>query len=235
MLNFPFFKNKPYTVLSLNYYLPKYFEKIWNNANLRVAADGGANRVHNFFLNKGNKNYKVPSIIAGDFDSIKNDVKTHLLRNGSQFIKTIDQDYSDVQKTLKVISKINKNQPICIVGGYGGRFDQTIGVINAALWFTDIPVYLFDDHNIMTWFRPENKGIFFSDNWINSNCSILPFGYSIKNIITKGLKYNLSNSLELGSKISISNQILDKNIIINTTDPFLWINNIPTNFNFNFI
>ena len=132
MLRFPLTPKSNYTALSLNYKLPKFFDALWEWANLRVAADGGANRIHkNFIQNK--LNYKVPDLVAGDFDSLKPEVRQYMESRGTKFVTTYNQDYCDVQKTINVILEHHHFDPVLVMGGYGGRFDHTIGVINAAL------------------------------------------------------------------------------------------------------
>jgi len=229
MLKIPFHVKTPYVALALNYHLPKYFANVWNNASVRAAADGGANRIHSFF-NKGN--YKVPDYVSGDFDSIKKDVKVFLEKNGTKLIQTPNQDYSDVQKALNLINQKFNKMPVVVLGGYGGRFDQTIGVLNAALWCEKLDVFLMDQTNIMTWIRPKHSGVQLPEKWVPVKCGLLPMATPVSQLRTKGLKYEINDSLELGNHISIRNTAQTPNVSIITSHPVLWTNEIPKDENF---
>ena len=224
MLRFPLSPKQNYTALCLNYKLPKFFDSLWNAASLRVAADGGSNRIHKNFHEK---NYKVPHLVAGDFDSLKENVRKYMEENGTKFIKIYNQDLCDVKKAMLVIKEHNHYDPILIMGGYGGRFDHTIAAISAALWMDKIPIWMLDNNNLMTWIRPRDKGVIIPKAWTTRKCSLTSLSRAIKHIKTKGLKFDLDGPLELGKAISISNTMLRDDIKVKTTDPVLFITEIP--------
>lgn len=227
MLRYPFTPNKPYTALALNFTFPRFFDKMWDQAKTRVAADGGVNRIHKYFLEKNINNYKVPDFVGGDFDSVKPDIRKIMESRGSKFIHTENQDYCDVQKTINLIIERKILDPIIVMGGYGGRFDHTAGVLNAALWAEKAPIFLLDNTNIMTWIKPGMKGIEIPPTWTTGKCSLLPLVNPVRNIRTSGLKINLNGPLELGKHISVSNKMTGNSVLIETTDPILFTCQIP--------
>ena len=227
MLQFPLSPKKPYTALALNYKLPPFFDALWKCAALRVSADGGANRVHKNFIEKKQNNYIVPDIVAGDFDSLKKDVRQYMESRGTKFIMTYNQDFNDVQKTINVIMKFSPKDPILVMGGYGGRFDHTVGVLNAGLWDNKVPVFLLDKTNMMIWVHPKDKGVKIPKTWTTGKCSLLPLSKPVRNIQTKGLKFNLNGQLKLGKHISLSNTMLSEDVLIKTSDPVLFTCQVP--------
>jgi thiamine pyrophosphokinase len=54
-------------------------------------------------------------------------------------------------------------------------------------------------------------------------CGLIPLGGPVVKISTKGLRWNLNEArLEFGRLISTSNCLEAKEIIIDSSDPFLW-------------
>lgn len=80
-----------------------------------------------------------------------------------------------------------------------------------------------DNHNIMKWINPTIECISIPKTWTTGKCSLTSFSKPIKHISTKGLKYDLDCSLELGKNISLSNTMMTQEIRIKTSDPVLFI------------
>jgi len=59
-------------VIIVNSELPRHFEQFWNSASFRICADGGANRLFDFWQgsSKSSRDRYIPHIIKGDLDSI---------------------------------------------------------------------------------------------------------------------------------------------------------------------
>ena len=227
MLKFPLFPHTDYTLLSLNYKLPQFFDDLWANAKFRIAADGGANRIHARYMEQGKSDYITPHIVAGDFDSLKKETREFMEKRGTKFVTTEDQDYTDVQKNTLVALQHNSKDPFLVVGGYGGRFDHTIGVIHASLWCTQTPLWLLDDKNLMIWLRPELNCLSIPREWTTGKCSLIPLSEPIEHIKTEGLEYELDGPLELGIQASFSNRLLGTELHFKTTGPVLFTTEIP--------
>ena len=227
MLKFPLCPKTDYTALSLNYKLPKFFDAIWASAKLRIAADGGANRIHRRYIEQGNPNYIIPHIVAGDFDSLKPETREFMEKRGTKFVTTENQDYTDVQKNTLVALEHNSKDPFLVMGGYGGRFDHTIGVIHASLWCTKTPLWLLDDNNLMVWLRPNLQHLSIPREWTTGKCSLIPLSEPVDHIETKGLQYDLNGPLELGKSVSLSNRLIGTELEFKTTGPVLFSTQIP--------
>ena len=225
MLQHPLEAGQPYTALALNYYLPKFFQYVWNNAKTRVCADGGANRV--FLLQKEkNIDLKPPDLVVGDLDSLRQNTREYYEKSGTEFQKIVDQDFNDIEKSLTAIIHRGSRDPVLIFGAWGGRFDHTIGSLHAALAFKDARTYFLDDNNFATWIFPEDKGIICKQRWTTKRCGLLPIMKPVEHIKTAGLKWNCDFGLQMGQFISSSNEIEEgcETIEIQTSDPILWQN-----------
>lgn len=229
MLRFPFSPDKPYTAVALNYTFPHFFGSVWYMAKTRIAADGGVNRIHKYFRELNIKDYKAPDFVAGDFDSVKPEVRKLMEARGSEFVHIYNQDYCDVQKAIDLVIEKGHHEPIICMGGYGGRFDHTAGVLNAALWAKGAPIFLLDNVNIMVWIKPENEGVEIPFSWTTGKCSIQPLCNPVKRIKTIGLKENLDGPLELGSNICMNLHMVQSKILIETTAPVLFICEVHEN------
>lgn len=223
MIAHPIESGKPFTALALNYWLPQFFSELWGKAKTRVCADGGANRVAKYFEGK---EFKKPHFVVGDFDSLKSDVRTMFVKSGTEFLKAYDQDFNDLQKTLKQIIKLGITDPVVIFGAFGGRMDHTIASLHAALECPELRIHFLDDNNFATWIRPEDKGIICKQKWTTKMCGLIPVGHPVRNIKTQGLKWDCDFGLEMGKMISSSNEIREgcDKVMIETTDPILWTN-----------
>ncbi|KAH3688337.1 hypothetical protein WICPIJ_000675 [Wickerhamomyces pijperi] len=138
------------------------FSKLWSRYDLKVCADGGANRLYDY----SKSNRYIPDFIIGDLDSLRDEVKSYYASQGVTIIKQSTQYDSDLGKCLKFIEcyyhnleqqtsisygKINDydgisilygqlqqvkcttQTQVLIIGGINGRFDHTIQSINTMI------------------------------------------------------------------------------------------------------
>lgn len=130
--------------------------QLWERSHLHVCADGGANRLYDYFDDDERRLY-VPDYIVGDLDSLRPEVRRYyaqletrvlvqLSQYSSDFMKAVKIaviHHSDVRDQLKlpmddcdglsdVLSLVSRMVPstIYIAGGMDGRFDQTFQLIN---------------------------------------------------------------------------------------------------------
>ena len=82
------------------------FLAIWSSFELIICADGGANRLYDWFGSScdsdgyGRSDY-IPSKIIGDLDSIREDVRDYYSTNGCEIIQDRNQDNNDLgMKTM---------------------------------------------------------------------------------------------------------------------------------------
>lgn len=132
---------------------------LWKNSVVRVCADGGANRLHDYFQTDEERAQYLPDYITGDCDSLRKDVCDYYSAKGTVVIKQLCQYSTDFMKSIKVallhcnggdgrdalngpIDDVNglsgimlHVQPstkisVFVAGGIGGRFDQLFHSIN---------------------------------------------------------------------------------------------------------
>lgn len=94
--------------IAINSTLPSNFSRIWNQSNLRICADGGANKVYDrYTLNFRDNTLKTPDYLVGDFDSVRNDVLEYYQKRGSKIVKIDDQDTTDLEKSYYLLSNFS--------------------------------------------------------------------------------------------------------------------------------
>lgn len=120
-----------YASIVLNMPFKEIFaNNILNNSDLLICADGAANRIYDY-----NQSI-IPGIIAGDFDSIRSDVKEYYTKKDVNMILRKDTRTSDFEKCLyilleKVSDLIDKSEEsdlclnIIVFGASGGKIDHT--------------------------------------------------------------------------------------------------------------
>lgn len=92
-------------ILNQEINITQIFLKLWNNYDLRVCADGGANRLYNFFKDNDSERAKyLPDYIVGDFDSLKVETEEYYKNAGVVIIKQETQNSTDFTKSLNLIS-----------------------------------------------------------------------------------------------------------------------------------
>lgn len=87
------------------------FPKLWRLYKLRVCADGGANRLYEFFNDNVSARARyLPDYIIGDFDSLKPEVEQYYRNAGVTLIEQRSQFSTDFTKALHLIS-VHFNNP----------------------------------------------------------------------------------------------------------------------------
>ena len=224
------------------------FWKLWDMAEYRVCADGGANRLYDatIAIGIGTRDGRsiVPNVIRGDLDSIRDDVKDHYASKGSTIEPDPCQDTNDLDKSLAVVLKdwVKPSEPhrVCIYGAFGGRFDQQMGCIQALYKWGDVflnRLFLFDDHTFAILLPPmvrnEIRIPFYGDNPANEQdktlvgegptCGLIPIGSRCEVVKTTGLKWNLDgSSLEFGGTVSTSNRAMEDVVVVQSSQSIVF-------------
>lgn len=215
----------PYAAIALNYTLPKYFESVWKNANVRICVDGGSNKVHDYFWTKGIKDYLPPDHIVGDLTSIRPDVQALFEKRGTKITKILNKRMTDSEKAILMLSQMKYKDSILILGAFGGRFDQTVNLIHSALSRPELKIFLADDSNFSNWIFPGKTKIKTPQKLTTHVCGLIPLVKPVSPI-TKGLRWDMDGTLELkmGEFISSSNEVGEgvKEILVEVKDPIFW-------------
>ncbi|KAK6457054.1 uncharacterized protein RJT20DRAFT_127186 [Scheffersomyces xylosifermentans] len=82
---------------------------LWKRTNIHICADGGANQLFDYFQDKTNESSTalreqyIPNYIVGDFDSLRDDVRSYYEIRGTRVIEQTSQYSTDFMKAMSTI------------------------------------------------------------------------------------------------------------------------------------
>lgn len=206
-----------------------------------ICADGGANLLYDLRHQKKtngetNSVNLAPTHIVGDLDSVRPEVLRHYESRGTLVVSDVSDASNDFHKALCVceahLEQLGSRGAlpplaIVVVGGHGGRFDQTLGNLNvlytaaqrgrAIFWLdvtTAILVLPTGSHRISV--QPTLEGPL---------CGLVPIGAPVDSVSTSGLRWNVCEqrlACGVGGLISTSNQVMGDSVVVHTSQPLLW-------------
>lgn len=194
-----------------------------------ICADGAANLLHHLELQK--QPTLVPTVIIGDLDSVQPDVLQFYQRKGTLVTKDVSENSDDFHKALSAIPEYRQSSsahlPTVVIGGYGGRFDQTSANINALYIEAQRrhSVYWIGNGNIILVLPQGENTISIDAAHEGPACGLIPIGGSVTNVTTEGLRWNLTDQkLSFGRNglISTSNHIVEPTVLIRNSQSLLW-------------
>lgn len=226
-----FVKSQPtYAVVALNFTLTQYFGNLWSHSALRIAADGGANRVFDEQHKHTDRPLAPPHYIKGDLDSIRDDVQEYYQSQQQITLrKDTDQNTTDLQKCLRLFEPDetcgNFDAPIIICGGLGGDLSHTMANIESVVQYSrkiDNPLYLLSDDNMACVLWEGSHTIRVAPNMY---CGFIPLVSSCQVTSSSNLKYTLDGlELQFGKLVSTSNQCLADEITVDVAQgPLLFL------------
>lgn len=230
---------------------PAQFKRLWNNCQIKICADGGANRLRDFViasfgnkeewgLENGNDTLDrfLPDIVIGDLDSLRPDVETYYTNKNVPIRKVHCQDTTDLEKSMAYFTETyrpTEQKPVLfILGALTGRFDQIMSTVNFVHKLPDQQVYLVSNDSIAFLCDPDHDHVILVNKRVEGpSCGLIPFGTTQAKCKTKGLKWNLDMEMEtgFGGLISTSNLIEETNesiengwarVEVVTKDPLVW-------------
>ncbi|NP_001152100.1 thiamin pyrophosphokinase 1 isoform X2 [Zea mays] len=232
--------NKPvknYALVVLNQHLPRFMPRLWDHANLRICADGGANHIFDEMYQitndedkKSTRNKYVPEIIEGDMDSIRPEVKLFYSSQGSKISdKSHNQETTDLHKCISRIHHCTPddekpNLCVLVTGALGGRFDHEAANINVLYLFSDMRIVLLSDDCLIRLLpRTHRHELYIESSVEGPHCGLFPVGAPSTSTTTTGLKWNLSESkMRFGSMISTSNIVQSEKVTVESDADLLW-------------
>ena len=156
--------------------------------------------------------------------------------------KWIETTTSSMKGTTKSVIKTK----VFIYGGFGGRFDQEMGCMNALhVWgqketfqHTSMAVYGEETCAFLLPATPtvnEIRILFPDGKYVDEtnghdlvgegpSCGLIPLGRRCDEVVTTGLKWNLHGDipLEFGGLVSSSNRIMDRVVTVQTSSPMIF-------------
>ncbi len=179
--------------------------KIWQRADLRIAADGGA-RSARLYLER------APHVIIGDMDSLDDETRAWLQAHSVEFIQHPSaKDETDLELALQLAQTRGADE-ISILGAHGGRADQFLA--NVFLLTQKQGMRLVDAASEM-WVSASSAEI---HGTRGDTVSLIPLDARVEGIRTQGLEYPLRDeTLERGSTRGISNVMLGERATVHCT------------------
>ncbi|KAI0191648.1 thiamine pyrophosphokinase [Astrocystis sublimbata] len=154
-----------FTLITLNVPIrdPALFEDLWNAAKSKIAADGGANRIHDLIKQQASRENKHTddsssesfedlSAIIGDLDSLTEAARDYFSPH-THIIYNPDQYSTDFAKAVHLVRATEKEEeekiqalpqyPRTIIchGGLGGRVDQGLSQLHHLYLFQQSASY----------------------------------------------------------------------------------------------
>ncbi|KAJ0054376.1 hypothetical protein Pint_00990 [Pistacia integerrima] len=226
-----------YALILLNQRLPRFAPLLWNHAQLRVCADGGANRVYDDFpqllphedASHVRNRYK-PDLIKGDMDSIRTEVLDFYASLGTKVIdESQDQDTTDLHKCVAYIRDFTPNlekSNLCILvaGALGGRFDHEAGNLNVLFQFSAMRIILLSDDCLIHLLpKTHRHEIYIQSSVEGPHCGLIPIGMPSGRTSTTGLQWDLDDAeMRFGGLVSSSNIAKGEKITVTSDSDLLW-------------
>ncbi|OCL03216.1 thiamin pyrophosphokinase-like protein 1 [Glonium stellatum] len=216
-------------LLILNQPIANYevFERLWRHTRFRICADGGANRLYDMFNvdRKHARSNFLPSIIHGDLDSLRDDVRQYYSSHGVEISQNPDQYSTDLGKAMRKImatESFSHRRDILILGTLSGRVDQGLGLLHEMVREEtenpNIRLWLFSETNVSFILREgcNNIQTALSAGYFTCNVGIIPI-YGPATITTSGLEWDVTSwPTRMGYQVSTSNHSVEEQVRVET-------------------
>jgi thiamine pyrophosphokinase len=167
--------------------------------DILIAADGGARHAIQLGL--------IPSVIIGDFDSLSpaeirvfGDMGIHMLRYPPA------KDETDLELALQHAIK-SAYSPILVLGAYGGRLDQALGILSLLSDADCIAANTRADDGMTEAFFISSQATLVGQ--AGDTVSLIPWGMTAEGVSTDGMVYPLHKETLLSYRTrGISNKML---------------------------
>ena len=210
------------------------FQRLWNEAAIRVAADGGANQLRTQSSCAG------PTVCAGDWASCTAAAPGSVPEHDVPIEHIASQCSTDLQKSIQAVEHLEpETLPLVIYGGIGSRLDHSMHTLHVlsqlALPTHDVyadaplrlrPQVLLGPGVGMPGLVTPGTHLLRHDRRIHGkSCGLLPLGVAAAHIHTEGLEWNLQGeACSLGGFLSTSNHLVhpDGDVHLTTDAPIYW-------------
>ncbi|KAF1361384.1 thiamine pyrophosphokinase [Lizonia empirigonia] len=209
------------------------FSRLWRHTDYRICADGGANRLHDMFKGdlKSQRDQYLPSIIHGDLDSLRDDVRAYYEARGVEVLRDGDQYSTDFGKTMSKISARDNaasQKDVLILGTLAGRVDQGLGLLHEMTReetkHPNLRLWLFSESSLSMILRSRRTLIrnLQSSGLFTENLGLVPV-YGPATISTAGLEWDVKDwYTQMGGQVSTSNHVKADEVRVETDQPILF-------------
>ncbi|KAK3688780.1 thiamine pyrophosphokinase [Podospora appendiculata] len=211
--------NQPLTHLGVT-------RRLWNNASLRIAADGGANCLYDAAAQHGHNWFDDLALIIGDLDSLRPSVRAYFETRSTRVVHDPDQYSTDFGKAVQHIRSGSSAGAVDIValGGLGGRVDQGLSQLHHLFLFqADAAyaagrMYLFSGESLTFLLKAGRHRIRVreegEEDVFGKYVGILPVREPSV-ITTRGLEWDVQDwETEFGGQVSTSNHVLPETRVV---------------------
>ncbi|KAF9367303.1 hypothetical protein CPB97_005965, partial [Podila verticillata] len=160
----------------------------------------------------------LPDAVRGDFDSLRDDVRDYYASKGVTVEKIGDQDSTDFTKCIELVRERDliqsstaaqgnqdtttstpsheqlqsQNLNVVVLGGLGGRFDQTMSSIHHLYILSrERLATLVSDESIVVVMGAGTYEITCNLEIEGPTCGIIPVGSSVAHLTTTGLRWDV--------------------------------------------
>ncbi|MDD2510993.1 MAG: thiamine diphosphokinase [Syntrophomonas sp.] len=177
------------------------YHHLFSTADLVVCADGGANYAFAMGV--------VPSMIIGDLDSIRTEVREYFSAKQVEMRKYPQRkDYTDTQLALSIADRLGANE-IVLLGTLGKRLDHTLANLFSSLELARQGIKIMH-------YSPECVVYLVTENIIFEGCqgdlvSVLALSEEAQGVYEKGFEYQVEDIvMNLENPYGISNVLTGK-------------------------
>ncbi|CAG0946319.1 Thiamine pyrophosphokinase [Anaerolineae bacterium] len=188
-----------------------HLQAIWRDADLRIAADGGAVNARKYLS-------RAPHIVIGDLDSM-DDVTRAWCAQAEFITYPREKDKTDLELALDLATQRGATE-ITILGALGGRFDQMIANVFLLAKNIRVPTRLAG-MEFEAWSASNHAVI---TGQIGETVSLIPLTERVEGIVTHALKYPLRDeTLTFGHARGVSNELVAERAEITFTRGLLLV------------
>ena len=193
-------KDKKALIILNGYPLTKqYLDFFWSKNDICICVNGSYQWTSLYGL--------IPDFVMGDLDSFFK-ISTH---HKTKILEFPDQNFTDTEKVFQYLLEKKINY-ISVIGILGSRLDHVFWNLNLIKHyqkkFKNLDFFTATEKIILSTKKKESFNL-----PIGSRISFFPFYKNVKNVTTRGLKYELQNKeLSLENFVSISNKVIEKQV-----------------------
>ncbi|CCG84217.1 protein of unknown function [Taphrina deformans PYCC 5710] len=215
----------PFHVILLNTPPPSNIAAaIWTRAShqsdsLKVCADGATDRLHEQVYNSTLESLDIalrPDVVLGDLDSVRAATKAFYESTaGTKVIQIEDQNSTDFTKAVKYIEEHSSPADIVVIGGIGGRLDQTFSTLNTLTKFPNQKIYVVDEDNLVILLFAGSHEIACAG--LGRHCGLVPLCAPVRCWST-GFEWCLNGeTMDIGELISTNNRVVSEDAMLGVT------------------
>lgn len=170
---------------------------------------------------------------VGDFDSVSDQEKEHILSSANHFKKyPVEKDQTDIEIAIEQAISVAPSK-VYLFGVTGGRLDHELVNIQLLTLFNrkNIRAVIIDQNNQLELTTPGHYQVKYNEGY--PYVSFIPLTPEVKGLTLEGFYYPLSNkNIAWGSTLCISNKLLSNNGTFSYQEGILLlIKSRDTNFN----